>query len=157
MGNNLSVMEQRLKRKGMPRKHSLALWIVYLGFAWLAFSGLVRMIDSIVNWYWYTFAGIRPGPWYLTISGGLWGVSGLAALIWLLFALPQHRRVAVGIAVFYSLTYWLDRLFASQQKVGLANSAFPVLLTILGLVFIFLALRPWHEIKGDKEHLNDKK
>jgi hypothetical protein len=148
-------MEPRLKKKTAPRKRSLAVWIIYLGFAWLAFSGFVRMIDSIISWYWYTMAGIQPGPLYLAISGGLWGLCGLFALVWLWFGGARGRKAASAAAVFYAVTFWLDRLLVS--RLAASNHTFPALLTLLGLAYILLVLRPWEKTADKMEPSNDKK
>ncbi len=101
MGSFLSLTEQPVNRIPAPRKRNLALWMLTLGFLLLSFAGFLRMVNSILNWYWLNFAGIRPGPGYLVISGGLWGLAGLAALIWLWFAFPWHRQVGAGAALFF--------------------------------------------------------
>ena len=132
----------------MPRKRTLALWLIYFGFALFSFSGFTRMGDSILNWYWLNFAGVHPGPWYLVTSGGLWGVTGLAALVWLWFSLPWHRQVGAGVALFYGLSFWMDRLFVGKLEGGLSNSGFSTLLTFLGLAAVFLVLRPWINLKS---------
>jgi hypothetical protein len=148
-------MEQRLNRKTTSRKRWLVEWCVYFGFAWLAFSGFVRMTDAIINWYWYTLSGIQPGPLYLVISGGVWGLFGLLALVWLWFGLAWSKRVASGAAVFITLTFWLDRLLIGKQ--AMANHTFPAVLTLLGLVYVGLVLRPWEETLTKKELKDDKK
>jgi hypothetical protein len=150
-------MEQQLNKRTAPCSHRLALWIIYLGFAWLAFSGFVRMMDSFVNWYWYGYVRISPGPWYLAVSGGLWGLSGLLALVWLLFSFPWRRQIAAGAALFYGLTYWIDRLFVNNREGALPNSPFAILLTFLGLGIVFLVLQPWNDLWVKKERHNDQK
>ena len=139
MGSILSLREQHVNR----RKRNLAYWMVYVGFLLLSLAGFLRMVNSILNWYWLNFAGIRPDPGYLVISGGLWGLAGLAALIWLWFAFPWHRQVGAGAALFLGLSYWIDRLFIGNPEGGLPNSTFSAILTVVGLVVVFFVLRPW--------------
>lgn len=127
-------------------KRTPILWMVYFGFALLTLAGFLRMVDSILNWYWLSFSGVRPGPWYLVASGGLWGVVGLAALGWVWLPLPRYRLVGAGAALFYGLSYWIDRLFVGSPEAGLPNSGFGVLITLLGLALVFLALRPWIDL-----------
>jgi hypothetical protein len=150
-------MERRVKKKTAALPRGLARWILYLGFAWLAFAGCVRLIESVDNWYWYTFTGIQPGPWYLAASGGLWGAAGLVALAWLIFDLPRRRQVALWAAFFFAISYWLDRLLVGRPSGDALNNAFPALVTILGLGFALLTLRPWDERKRGKELQDDKK
>lgn len=143
MGSILSLTEQHMHKKTAPHKRNLALWMVYVGFILLCLAGFLRLQNSILNWYWLNFAGVRPGPWYLAFSGGLWGLVGLAALIWLWFTLPWHRQVGAGAALFFGLSYWIDRLFIGNPQGSLPNFTFSAILTLLGLVFVFFVLRPW--------------
>jgi len=134
-----------------PRKRTLAMWILYIVFAWVAFAGFMRMGYSISNWYWLDFAHIHPGPWYLAASGGLWGVAGGVAWLWLWLSLPWSRQVGSGAALFFSAWYWIDRLFIGNPQSGLPNAGFSALLTFIGLAFVFLVLRPWRDWKNHKE------
>lgn len=140
-------MEPRLQIDTRRRKHTLASWTVLIGFALFSFWGFVRLVDSVMNWYWYTFAGIQPGPWYLAASGGLWGICGLLALIWLFFALPHWRQVASGAALLYALSCWLDRLLVSKVNGGLSNGMLPALVTLLCIGYVIAVLRPWEGIQ----------
>ncbi len=132
-----------MKKKPALRKRSRALWVMCIGFALFSFTGFTRMVDSIVNWHWLNFSGIWPGPWYLVFSGGLWGIAGLTALGWLLLSLPCSRQVAAGVALVYAVTYWIDRLFIGRPEGSLPNYTIAGLSTLLGLLFVFLILRPW--------------
>ncbi len=121
-----------------------ALWA---GFAYVALSGWVRLVTAITDWYWLNFAQIKPGPLYLAITGGLWGLAGMAALVWMILRLPGYRLVGLGAALFMALTYWIDRLFISTNPAGAGNTPFAILLTLLLLAYTALALRPLQEKK----------
>lgn len=103
------------------------------------------MLASILDWYWLDQAGITPGPLYLTISGAVWGLAGLAALVWLLFRLPWYRLVALGVALFIALTYWIDRLFVAQNP---QNLVFAAGFTLFCLAFAILVLKPMPEVRA---------
>jgi hypothetical protein len=121
-------------------------WVLWLGFAYFALSGWVRMGYAIQNWYWLNSSGIRPGPLYLIISGGIWGLVGLAALVWIVFHWPWYRLAGLGTALFFALTYWIDRLFIATGGGG--NTLFAAILTLLLLAYTFLVLRPLDELRS---------
>jgi hypothetical protein len=124
---------------------ALRRWILWIGYAFLAASGWVRMVSSIESWYWLNFAGVRPGPLYLAITGGVWGGVGLVALVWMALRRPWYRLVGMAAALVFALTYWIDRLLFVRP--GGSNAPFAVLVTLLGLAYAVLMLRPLEELK----------
>jgi hypothetical protein len=156
------MMENRLNKDLSPRQEtnqafvsptrrscwvSLPRWFLWFGFALFALFGWVRMLYAILDWYWLDFSGIRPGPLYLVITGGLWGLVALAALIWIVLRRPWYRLVGLGAALFLALTYWIDRLFISTSPGGSSNTLFAALLTLLLLAYVALVLRPFTELR----------
>jgi hypothetical protein len=125
---------------------SLLHWVLCLGFAIFALYGWARMGYAILNWYWLTFSGIHPGPLYIAVTGGLWGLAGLIALAWILLRLPWHRLVGLSAALFFVLTYWIDRLFIAADPGSSSNTLFAALFTLILLVYAILVLRPLGEI-----------
>ncbi len=125
---------------------ALPRWLLYLGFALFGLAGLARMVYSITNWYWLNFVGIRLGPLYTAITGGLWGIVGLGALMWIILSRPWYRLVGSAAALFFALSYWADRLFAMIPPPGGNNTIFAATLTLFGLAYVFLALRPLDEL-----------
>ncbi len=119
---------------------SLQRWVLWIGFAYLTITGWVRMVAAIVDWYWLNLTKMSPGPLYLAISGGLWGLVGLVALFWIVLRRPAYRLVGAAAALFFALTYWIDRLFISTSPSG--NTPFAILLTFFLLLYVFLVLRP---------------
>ncbi len=118
-------------------------WFLWIGYAYLALSGWVRLADAIGSRSWLNFAGLRPGPLYLAITGGVWGVTGLGALLWMILRRPGYRLVGAGAALLFALTYWADRLFVATATGSSGNTIFAVLITILGLAYAALVLRPF--------------
>lgn len=140
-----------MDQKNRKHRRSLAYWTLLAGFFLVTAAGTARMIASISNWYWLNFAGVQPGPLYLVITGGVWALIGLEALIWLWFRLPRNRVVATGLALLLAATYWLDRLLVRNPETGLQNTGFVIGLTLLGMMFVVAVLRPWvsfHNPKG---------
>ena len=129
---------------------SLQRWVLWLGFAYIAVTGWVRLAAAITGWYWLNFTKMNPGPLYLAITGGLWGLTALAALIWLVLRRPGYRLVGMSAALFFALTYWIDRLFISTHPGGTGNTPFAILLTLLLLAYVALVLRPLPALRALK-------
>lgn len=121
---------------------SLQRWVLWAGFAYIAIAGWVRLVSAIADWYWLNFAGVTPGPLYLAITGGLWGIVALVALVWMVLRRPWHRLAGASAALFFALTYWIDRLFVSTYPGGAGNTPFAIFLTLFLLACVFLILRP---------------
>lgn len=100
------------------------------------------MADTIARWDWLKFAGVLPGPLYLAITGGLWGIAGILAAVWLLRGRLWSRLVGFSVVLFYVLTYWIDRLFFAQSPGVSTNTVFSLLVTAAALLISFLVLRP---------------
>ncbi len=126
--------------------YGLMFWVVQLGLLFLTLAGWTRMISTIINWYWLSFAGVAPGPLYLAVTGGLWGLAGLAAVIWLLLRRPWSSLIGTGVGLFFALTYWIDRLLVRVARGNEDNAVFAISLTLLCLIYLLLVLRPWKEL-----------
>ena len=142
-----SQAESKPLRKASGRR-SFLLWILFFGYAYFSIAGWVRMIASIVNWYWLDFAGVWPGPLYLVLTGGLWGVIGLVGVIWLWLRRPWARLASMVVALVFALTFWLDQfLLYSYNRVG-NNLIFAVGITVLGLLYAAFVLSPWDDLRA---------
>jgi hypothetical protein len=157
MGNYNSVIRRLWENRPGLRKLPRLYWVLMAGFALLAAAGAVRMVNSIANWYWLTFAGVNPGPLYLVITGVLWVAAGLAGLTWLGFGLRYDRLVATGAAFFIALTYWIDRILVANIESRAGNTLFAALMTLLFLSFVLFLLRPWQEAIGTRGKKNGEK
>jgi hypothetical protein len=124
-------------------KRSWAGWLLITAFALIALSGWQRLAVSLSGWDWLVQAGLTPGPLYLAITGGLWGLAGLLAAAWLLLHGRAFRWVCLGISLFLFVSYWIDRLVVSRADGLGANLVFAVLASLFGLAFAALVLRPW--------------
>jgi hypothetical protein len=148
---DLSVPEEIIPVSNPKERTScwaaLLRWFLWLGFVFFALNGWVRMGYAILNWYWLSFSAIQPGPLYLAITGGLWGLVGLIALAWTVLRWPWYRLVGQCAALLLAITYWIDRLFIATSPEG-SNTLFAVLLTILLLAYAALVLRPMGELRS---------
>lgn len=122
-------------------------WVPMAGFAYIAVFSIVRVVTAITNWYWLDFARLTPGPLYLIISGALWTIAALIALIWILFRRPWHGLVAFGASLFIALLYWIDRLFISTYPNGTGNTPFAIFLTLFLLAAVYQGLHPHLELR----------
>ena len=133
--------------RGAPDAPSCLFWLVWLAFALVTVSGWLRMIHAIRNWHWLTFAEIWPGPLYLAVTGGLWGMVGLVVVLFLFLRWPWSRLAAFGAALLFALTFWADRLLFSRAPGSQSNALFALLVTLLSMGAALLILRPWDELK----------
>ena len=130
-----------MERKRRP----LAEWLLIIGFGLLSLGGWQRLAVSLSSWYWLTSAGVMPGPAYLAVSGGLWGLIGFLGLVWFMLRARAYRWVILAAALVYAATYWLDRLLISRADGLGANLVFAIAATLLGLLYTALVLRPWRK------------
>lgn len=124
---------------------SISMAVLLAAFFLISLSGWTRMLYSILNWYWLDYAGIKPGPLYQAVTGGMWGLAGLVALTWLWRRLPGSRLAGSAAAVFLALTYWVDRLVITNSGAGGQNIIFAAAVTIIGLGYVMITLRSWQE------------
>jgi len=127
---------------------SLLYWVLYFGYALLGLYGWVCMGYAITHWYWLNYSGIHPGPLYLAVTGGVWGLVCTFSLVWIALRRPWYRLVGLGAALFLALTYWIDRLFIITNPGGSSNTLFATLFTLLLLAYVTLVLRPFTEVRS---------
>lgn len=130
--------------------------MIILGFLTLSFYGWARLVYSIQDWYWLIFANLRPGPAYLAVTGALWGLSGLVAMVWIFALRNGYQIIGAVVALLMALLYWADRiLYQRNGEIG-ENTLFAVLMTFFLLAFTALVLRPFAGYKG-AARLNHKR
>lgn len=139
MGSNIQPL-RGAPAKPAPHKRTLSLWILLMGFLALSIYGWARLGYSLQDWYWLNFSGVRPGPAYLVVTGGLWGVSGLVAAVWIYLLRNGYRIVGSGAALFMALLYWIDRIFFNSASGMGPNATFAMGMTLFLLAYTALAL-----------------
>ena len=128
--------------KPEPKKSKKTIWIKLLILLLLvmAWMGLTRLVQSILNWSWLIELDISPGPLYLAIYGALQGCLALisAAGLWSgkSWAYPFSR--AAVILLF--LMYWLERVLFTRSLPGWTNLDFSLAASLMMLGFALVVL-----------------
>lgn len=133
-----------------PRKarRSAVLIILSLVTLLLSLLGWVRLIQGVANWRLLGEIGPAVLPFYLALSGFLWGIIGLAAAVgvWLR---QRWALILLGCAVTsFTLWYWLDRAFLSANPAANTNWLFGLVLSAGVLVYFGASiLAIWEETR----------
>lgn len=146
MGSNLQKRAVKWLTQPVSRR-SFWFWGMWSLFAFFSLAGWLRMIDSIRDHDWLTLAGVYPSPVYISITGGLWGLVGFVALIWIGAGRTGYRFVGSVAALFFAVTFWVDRLLFSRSEGALSNVGFALLATLLLLAAVWRTYHPAGEIK----------
>lgn len=124
-----------------PRlKRSFWLKILTAGLLIFSAAGWLRLQQSLAEWDFLTQAGLRPGPLYLAVTGGLTGAGGLTAAlgVWL-----RRRWAFVFTRVFvaaWQAWNWADRLWLAKANTALVGWPFALAATAAVLLFVFAVL-----------------
>lgn len=122
------------------RKRPFILWVLCLLFIALAVLGWIRVQQAIQSWALEESLLGQFLPLYLTISGGLWGIAAIPATIGLFMRFQRARAITWGAALFYPLTYWLEKILLVKSPTGFTNWLFDVGVTILWLLLVGVVL-----------------
>jgi hypothetical protein len=131
----LAMTEQTQKTK---RSFFLkALVVAFLIQSWM---GWLRLIESISNWDLLTSFKVQPSPLYLAVSGGAWGILGLAAALGLWVRWRWAAWAARIIVLLSSAWYWIDRFVLGISPERLTNVPFAAVINLLAILFAFAVL-----------------
>jgi len=109
-------------------------------FLYLAILGFSRLQQSLLDWDILQSLGMRPGPLYAAISGGVWGVLGLAAAVLAFIRTAWAGPVVFAITLVFATAYWIDFLFLTRAAEMMVNWPFALGLTIVGLLYCAWAI-----------------
>ena len=122
------------------RKRPLLIFLLCLVFAGLVFFGWLRFQQSLQNWSLEAALVSAQLPVYTTISGGLWGLAGLPAIIGLWLRSRWAMAYTLFAVIFYPLTFWIEKIFVKISPIRMVNWEFDTGLTMIWLLFAGLAL-----------------
>jgi len=116
-------------RPRRPLLLRILIWVILLWtiLGWLRFAQVLAERTIIIE---RLSAGLY---WYLLLSGAIWGLTGLPLLWGLLIRAEWARKLFWAAALFYSVSYWLERLILWQDAAGLSNWPFMLVLTAIWL------------------------
>lgn len=123
------------KRKGFP----FFLWVLIFGLLARAGMSGLRLEGSISQWEWLNTLGVKPGPLYIAVTGGVFALIFLVGVVGILTRQHWARHWVQGIAVIYALWFWIDRLVIAQSRTGFPGW-FMAAATVVLLGFTFAAL-----------------
>jgi hypothetical protein len=116
------------------RRPTRVILLALIVLAVATWNGL-RLGDAI--FFWKTLEAYNSHPLYISISGGIWLISGLF-LFWGIWMRKAYGWMATLIGtITYSAWYWFDRLFLQESH---ANWPFVLILNIIFLLLILLIL-----------------
>ncbi|MEN6524003.1 MAG: hypothetical protein ABFD14_09805 [Anaerolineaceae bacterium] len=103
-------------------------------------AGWLRLQQAIAYWDRLITYQMNVPPLYLAISGAVFGIVMLLAVIWLWFGLPNYRSVTAVAVISFSLWYWIDRLTLTRNMATQANWLFALFITLFLWIFTFAVL-----------------
>ncbi len=121
-------------------KQPLILGVISLVFAGLVVFGWIRVQQAVQNWSLETNLLGQLFPYYSVISGAAWGLAGAPAMAALWMRLRWARPVAWAAAIFYPLTFWIEKVLVLQSPTKLTNWPFDAGVSIAWLLFVALGL-----------------
>lgn len=133
-------------REAAPRPWSIrskrprGVTLLALGVFLLAAANWLRFWKGIGSYERLASLDLSVPPWYLPLSGFVWGSVGLAAAVGLWLERPWARRLTLGASVLYALAYWADRLFLASSAYLRQSIPFAALATLVWLAFIWIVL-----------------
>jgi hypothetical protein len=114
--------------------------LLAVGVLIIASLHLLRLVETLQQWQFLSDL-MDISPLYLALTGLIWASTGLP-LFWGLWR--GHARAAGFAPVYllvFALYYWLDRIFIANRAISLINWPFTAVMTVVGLAYMFWALR----------------
>ncbi len=137
-------------------KRPWILFITVIVFTLFTAAEWVRFVESIRLWSYLSSLNAAVSPHYQAVTGFVWGVCGLAAVVGLWGGKPWARRAARILAVTYAGYYWIDQVFIGKSEIRTTNWPFlgGATVVLLALVWGSLALPAVRNFFGED---NDQK
>lgn len=103
-------------------------------FGWLRLQQSLMYADRLAQ------LEISVPPLYLGISGAVFGITMLAAGVWLWLGLSGYRPLVGSVVGLFCAWFWIDRLLLSLNPAARANDLFILSVTAFFLVFTIAVL-----------------
>ncbi|MBN2045753.1 MAG: hypothetical protein JW757_12075 [Anaerolineales bacterium] len=119
-------------------------WLVLLLFVLtlvFTISGLARVWNGIQYFNFLDELPIPVSPWYLVISGVIWGSFGLVTAVLVWWGSNLARRMMISGTIVYSVFYWLEQLFLMSSPLRKSNWPFLTLVTLTIGSIVILSFR----------------
>jgi hypothetical protein len=146
VGSNFQIRDdpgenvrEEFKKTRQPGR-SFLLIVLTLGFLLFSLTGWLRLYLSFLDWQLLTSLGLYPGPLYLAIYGTITGLFGVIAVVGLWLRRSWAPTAARIGALAVAALYWFDRLLFTQSASNWVNWPFSAGMTLVLLLFVFLAL-----------------
>ena len=130
-----------------PAHRPFSVNLLVLGIIILCVMNLVRFGLALRYWnYLDTLTSVS--PWYLALSGLVWGLAGLPLAWGLLRGKAWSPRLMRAMALTYTTYYWLDQIFLQDHPLTGAEGSARLLLPgnwtfMAGLTVLLLAFTVW--------------
>ena len=138
-----------VKSNKKPKRPFLVL-LMCLVFAGLVVFGWIRVQQAAQNWSLEALLLGQSMPVYSVISGAAWGLAGAFPAAGLWMRLKWAVPAAWTAALFYTITFWLEKVLVLQSPTKLTNWPFDAGVTVIWLGLVALALH----LKSSREFLN---
>ncbi|RMF44741.1 MAG: hypothetical protein D6755_08860 [Anaerolineae bacterium] len=121
-------------------RRPLSVTILALGVLTLAALYLTRIEAALRHWDTLQTYALPGAAWYLLVSGMIWSLLFGFLGVRLLRGSPQTGRFLRLTVVLYTVIQWLERVYLRARTPAVHNTAFWLLLTLLGLLWVFWTL-----------------
>ena len=116
--------------------------ITYLSILAFLFSSFywIRFSQGIIQWETLVELPLSVSPFYLVITGLIWGLSGLG-LGWSLWTgRPWARNFCLIYTLIYAIYFWIDLIWVAETQTLQTRWLFNLIVTLLSLPAVYFSL-----------------
>jgi hypothetical protein len=119
--------------------------VVAAGMLLASLQGWIRFILSLSNWTIYTSLGVKPGVWYLVMTGLFTGCVYLVAAVEVIFFLKKFKEISSTFLLLGLAGFWFDRMFAATSPEARTSLPF-ALVSSAGFTIAAIGMLYWDTI-----------
>jgi hypothetical protein len=120
----------------ISRRRTFELWILLVVVLGFMIIGWLRLYETLVYWEWLERLGVMPGPLYIAVSGGIWGLMGLASFTGLWFRRRWAACITYLVLFVYLGFYWLDYFLFVSSPTSKSNVIFTVAASLAAIILV---------------------